>query len=187
MHEGEVAVGVPHIGWVSTEIHLSLAATRGSWPTARVVLSGLHGFHEDEGEPPLPPRLAPMLEEWTAILGLGPACLQRPFGTLSQGQQKLALILRALVGAPPLVIMDEVCQGLDSAHRARVLTLLDTIARTAAAGGGGWLTLVHITHHPDEALDAVTTHVLELERGKVRFVGAKPAYDADVARREQAP
>ena len=203
-YEGHVGVGVPHIGWVSTEVHLSLAQRCAAWPTAQVILSGLHGYeqeqqrhrhrhrhhHESDAassvhlakgyhapQPPameVPPHLAPLLAEWAALLDLGgPAALGKPFGKLSQGQQKLALIARALIGAPPLVVVDEVCQGLDSRHRALVLSLLDTIGRTA----GGWLSMLYVTHHADEALPAVT-HVLELEKGRVVFKGTAAEYVA---------
>lgn len=205
-YEGHVGVGVPHVGWVSTEVHLAFAQRCSAWPTAQVILSGLHGYeqeqhrhrhrhrhrhhHESDAassvhlargyhapQPPateVPPHLAPLLAEWAALVDLGgPAALGKPFGTLSQGQQKLTLIARALIGAPPLLIVDEVCQGLDSRHRALVLSLLNTIGRTA----GGWLSMLYVTHHADEALPAVT-HVLELEKGRVAFKGTAAEYAA---------
>lgn len=49
------------------------------------------------------------LREWGELLQLS-SLYDRPFGELSQGQQKLAIIARALVGAPQLLIMDEACQ-----------------------------------------------------------------------------
>lgn len=164
-------MGVPHIGLVSTELHLAMAHRCASWPTAQIVLSGMHGYASRDYHAP-PPKLAPMLEEWAALLGLAPTDLGKPFGRLSQGQQKLALIARTLIGAPPLVIMDEVCQGLDAKRRELVLSLLDAIGRTA---GGGWLSMLYISHHADEALPAVT-HVLELEKGRVAFQGTAEDY-----------
>jgi ABC-type molybdenum transport system ATPase subunit/photorepair protein PhrA len=189
-------VGVPHIGWVSTEVHLALAQRCACWTAAQVILSGLHGYEEEQHRrhrreddvgvhpsrgyhaprPPAPaeaapPHLVSTLHEWAALLDLRPADLAKPFGRLSQGQQKLALVARALIGAPPLLIMDEVCQGLDSRHRALVLSLLDAIGRAA----GGWLSMLYITHHADESLSAIT-HVLELEKGRVTFQGTAAAY-----------
>lgn len=181
-YEGRVAVGVSHIGMVSTELHLTLAQRCASWPTARVILSGVHGHGSEhlpaQGVPPM--KIASVLDEWAALLGMSRTDLGKPFGRLSQGQQKLALIARALIGAPPLVIMDEVCQGLDSKNRARVLSLLDAIGRTA---GGGWLSLLFVTHHEDEALPAFT-HVLELDKGRVAFQGTANDYAAAAAEKQ---
>lgn len=54
-------------------------------------------------------RVRGELASWADTLKLG-SSMQRRFGELSQGQQKLVIIARALIGAPPLVIMDEACQ-----------------------------------------------------------------------------
>ena len=114
----------------------------------------------------------PLLAEWGNILGLSETLLATPFGHLSQGQQKLAVIARALVGAPPLLIFDEAGQGLDSAHRTLVLSLLSRIVQTASS----WMSLLYITHHDDEALPDVTTHVLELDKGQVAFAGRRAGH-----------
>lgn len=199
-------MGVPHIGWVSTEVHLALAQRCAAWPTAQVILSGIHGYEEEQHRhrhhqpadnvtvrpprgyhaplPPadaVPPKLQPLLDEWAPLLDLRAEDLAKPFGRLSQGQQKLALIARALVGAPSLLIMDEVCQGLDASHRARVLSLLDAIGRAA----GGWLSMLYITHHADEALPCVT-HVIELEKGRVAYQGTSLEYEAAAAAAAEA-
>lgn len=198
--QGRVAVGVPHIGVVSTELHLQLAATCSEWPASAVVLSGLEplppaGMVDPASSPPPPPhppvdqgqpeherlerpflkppaRLLPLLKEWGDILGIS-SLYSTPFGRLSQGQQKLVVIARALIGAPPLLIFDEACQGLDSQHRALIMSLLTTIAKSASS----WLTLLYISHHEDEALPEVTSHVLELERGRVSFAGTSEQWN----------
>ena len=94
------------------------------------------------------------------------AIYDTPGFELSQGQQKLAVIANALIGAPPLLIFDEACQGMDSQHRRVVLSLLESIAPAASS----WLTVLYVSHHDDDALAKVTTHVLELEKGRVAFV-----------------
>ena len=59
-------------------------------------------------------------------------------------------------------------QGLDSVNRSKVLTLLETIAKAA----GQWMAMLYVTHYEDEN-PATTTHVLELEKGKIKFSGIK--------------
>ena len=82
-----------------------------------------------------------------------------PFSSLSYGEQRALLILRAAVKCPPLLILDEPCHGLDEEQRARVLSLLETIAQ------GGTSTLLHVTHDPTEVLPC-EHHILELQPGK---------------------
>jgi len=51
------------------------------------------------------------------------------FTRLSYGQQRLILIARAMIKSPPLLILDEPCQGLDRTNRNRVLELVDLIGQ----------------------------------------------------------
>jgi molybdate transport system ATP-binding protein len=46
---------------------------------------------------------------------------------LSYGEKRLALIARAMVKSPELLILDEPCQGLDRANREMVLALMERI------------------------------------------------------------
>lgn len=61
-------------------------------------------------------------------------------------------------------------QGLDSRNRARVLSLLDTIS-----GVANWGAMIHVTHHDDEALESAT-HILDVVKGKVHYLGEKQHY-----------
>ena len=40
--------------------------------------------------------------------------LQRPFAGLPAGAQRIVLLMRALVGCPPIVLLDEVWSGMDA-------------------------------------------------------------------------
>ena len=92
----------------------------------------------------------------------------------SAGEQKLLLLGAALGARPALLILDEVCQGLDAANRQRVLGLLQ------AVGAASGCSLVYITHHPDEWLPCLT-HVLHLHEGAATYAGPRSNYDAAVA------
>lgn len=89
------------------------------------------------------------------------------FGTLSQGEQQKVLIGRALMADPELLVLDEICAGLDLAARERFLALLDELA-----GQSDGPTLVLVTHHVEEVMPSFT-HALVLRDGAVVAQGAR--------------
>lgn len=90
----------------------------------------------------------------------------RRFADCSHGERKRALIARALVPRPPLLLLDEPGAGLDLAGRE---TLLAALARLASEEPD--LTLVATTHHLEE-LPSSTSHALLLREGRVVTAGA---------------
>ena len=78
------------------------------------------------------------------------------FSSLSYGEQRAILILRAAVKNPRILILDEPCHGLDENYRQKILDLLETVAQT------GTTTLLHVTHDPTEILSC-EHNVLELK------------------------
>lgn len=68
------------------------------------------------------------------------------FGSISYGEQRAILILRAAVKCPPVLILDEPCHGLDESFRQKILDLLEIVANS------GTTTLLHVTHDPSEVL-----------------------------------
>lgn len=95
---------------------------------------------------------------WLELVGMTP-WKERPFRSLSYGQQRLLLIARALVKQPPLLILDEPCQGLDALNRALVLGVIDRIAAT------GLTQILYITHEPEDRLECVTHELRHDGRG----------------------
>ena len=81
------------------------------------------------------------------------------FNNLSYGEQRAILILRAVVKAPQILILDEPCHGLDENFRQKILDLLEIVAQS------GSTTLLHVTHDPTEAL-AAEKHILEFHPGE---------------------
>ena len=92
---------------------------------------------------------------------------ERPWSVLSQGERQRVLIGRALMAAPPLLVLDEPCAGLDPAARERFLGFLERWGREPDAP-----TLVLVTHHVEEIMP-LFTHVLVLKNGEVLAAGPK--------------
>jgi iron complex transport system ATP-binding protein len=89
----------------------------------------------------------------------------RPWGVLSQGERQRVLIARALLAAPPLLLLDEPCAGLDPVAREKLLHLIEKQAARRAGPA-----IVFITHHVEEITPAFT-HVLLLRKGSVHAAG----------------
>ena len=144
------------IGWVSPELQLYF---RQAVSLLEVVCSG---FSDSVGYAPSGSYSSAQIElagRWIEAFGMAlpPETL---FSSLSAGQQRLALLARALVKNPPLLILDEPCQALDELHRAHFLQLLDRLCALTP------LTLIYVTHLKGE-IPAAITHQLRLEGGKI--------------------
>jgi molybdate transport system ATP-binding protein len=98
------------------------------------------------------------------------ALAERRFLTLSYGERRLVLIARALASRPKLLLLDEVGNGLDARNHARFLHWLSSTA-------GSSMPWVFATHRREDVPDAMT-HLLELEKGRVRRSGAMRAMQA---------
>jgi iron complex transport system ATP-binding protein len=90
---------------------------------------------------------------------------ERRFAVCSHGERTRALIARALVARPHLLLLDEPGSGLDLEGRE---TLLAALGRVVEHDSG--LTVVLTTHHLEE-LPPGTTHALLLRDGRVVSVG----------------
>jgi molybdate transport system ATP-binding protein len=92
---------------------------------------------------------------WLKFFGLASKAQCRP-RELSYGQLRRALLARALVAKPRLLLLDEPLTGLDPAQRA---ILKSHLARLMARG----ITLVMAVHHAED-LPRGITHVLNLHK-----------------------
>ncbi|WP_042198535.1 ABC transporter ATP-binding protein [Paenibacillus camerounensis] len=88
-----------------------------------------------------------------------------PFGTLSQGERKKAMLARCLMAEPKLLIMDEPCAGLDLYEREKMLAEIDKLKQRNVS-------VVYVTHHVEEIVP-LFTHVALIRDGKLAGSGPK--------------
>jgi len=86
--------------------------------------------------------------------------IEKDFSQLSKGEQRLVLLARALVKNPPLLILDEPCQGLDTVSIAYFKEVVDAICNTQER------TLIYVSHYLNE-IPSCVKRFLKLEKGEV--------------------
>jgi molybdate transport system ATP-binding protein len=136
-------------GIVNTPLQLTFV---GRQRVLEVVASGLHdtiGLYDFCGG-----RERELTIDWIKAVGLE-ALAEHRFDQLSFGEQRLALLARAMVKSPPLLILDEPCLGLDGVHRDQFLMLVDRIAAQ------GHTQILYVNHVAEE-MPACINQWLEL-------------------------
>lgn len=142
------------IGFVSPELLQCFHSTA----TCRQIVAT--GFHDTIGYlNPVTTDQEHIVDQWVKILELNESA-DEPFETASPAIQRLVLLARALVKNPPLLVLDEPCQGLDSSQQLRVQSVLDAVCMESPTA------LIYVTHYQEE-LPACINHLLELENGRV--------------------
>jgi molybdate transport system ATP-binding protein len=142
-----------NIGWVSPELHIYYPHTA----TCLDVVSS--GFFDSVGLYRRPSgEQSRQAAGWLGAFGMDGQA-EAPFHALSTGQQRLVLLARALVKNPPVLILDEPCQGLDEDHRRQFTSLLDRLCAFTP------LTLIYVSHYAEE-IPTCVTHQLVLEGGE---------------------
>lgn len=141
------------IGYVSPELHHYFESGSNCY---EVVASGLFDTIGLFRQPDR--RQVQLVDAWMETLGLA-GFKKRLFKQLSNGEQRLVLLARALVKNPPMLILDEPCQGLDSETAGRFVKLVDAICVQLNK------TLVYVSHY-DAEIPSCVTYTLKLEQGK---------------------
>ncbi|RZU18867.1 iron complex transport system ATP-binding protein [Kribbella rubisoli] len=139
-------------------------ALRSPLSIVDVVLTGLTGTIERMPRwEPTPAQTARALE-LIDLLGVSNLA-HSPWTTLSQGECGRALIARALIADPRLLLLDEPSTGLDVAAREQLLETLDHIHTTHPH-----LAWLLVTHHLEE-LPTCTTHATLIREGRILAAG----------------
>jgi molybdate transport system ATP-binding protein len=142
-----------NIGYVSPELHLffdqgatcSEILASGFFDTI-----GLFRLLNDEQKS--------AVKTWLQILNLGD-CENKALRSMSRGQQRLALLGRALIKAPPMLVLDEPCQGLDEDQTSDFIALVNSICI------GFGTTLIYVSHYLQD-VPSVVSRYLKLRDGK---------------------
>jgi molybdate transport system ATP-binding protein len=136
-----------HMGIVSSELHRQY---RVNGDLLTVVLSG---FYDSIGLYQQPEyHQIEIAQQWLKKIGLLDY-QQVSFRSLSYGEQRLALIARALIKSPYLLILDEPTQGLDELNRHRLLNFLEHLAEQKHS------TMLLVSHRKDEFLPIFKQHI----------------------------
>ena len=116
-----------------------------------------------------------LLKEWTQpatrhaevrrvleVVGLGDLGSKR-IRAMSGGQRRRVALAQALLGSPPVLILDEPTTGVDPEQRVTLRTVLAELARTS---------IVVLSTHQTEDVAALCERVVVLDRGQVRYDGS---------------
>lgn len=134
------------IGYVSPEMHLFYME---NVPTLNIVGSGFFdsiGLYRKCTE-----QQQKVAVDWMRVFGIE-ELKDRSFLTLSSGEQRLALLARAFVKDPDLIILDEPLHGLDVSNKKKAAAIIEQFCARPGK------TLIYVTHYPHELPASVDKH-----------------------------
>lgn len=141
------------IGFVSPEMHLYFEHSATVFETIASGLFDTIGLFKKINE-----THARRVDQWLEILCLQPV-KNKNLNQLPLGQQRLVLLARALIKNPPLLILDEPCQGLDNDQIENFKHIVDRICLFFNT------TLVYVSHYKSH-LPSCISKELRLEHGR---------------------
>ncbi|MEO5907644.1 MAG: ATP-binding cassette domain-containing protein [Ginsengibacter sp.] len=99
--------------------------------------------------------------QWLDFLQLSHVS-KKPLHSISTGLQRMILLARALVKNPPLLVLDEPCQGLDEKQSIQFVSLIDHICTDSNK------TLIYVSHE-ESNIPMCIEKVLHLEKEGQKF------------------
>ncbi len=138
-------------GVVSTQLQLNHV---GRTRVAEVIASGLYdsvGLYQTCSG-----KDKKIALDWLKVMELEDIATKF-YNQLSFGQQRLAMLARAMVKSPLVLILDEPCIGLDEPHRKLILALVDKIAER------GDCHVLYVSHTADEKPECISQDVELME------------------------
>ena len=138
---------------------------RSNLSVREVVLTGLTGTIERPLRwAPEPAEIA-QADALIAEVGLTSRA-EAGWKVLSQGERGRALVARALIADPQLLLFDEPTTGLDVAAREQLLETIDSLSVRSPQ-----LATLLVTHHLEE-IPETTTHAALISEGRLTATGA---------------
>ena len=141
------------IGYVSSELQANY-----DYPVTgeEVVQSGFFssiGLYEE-----VTGRQERIVRKWLKFFRME-AYADKDVRSMSYGEFRKILIIRAMVNDPDMLILDEPCSGLDISTRHDVLTTLEKLSKTRTR-------IILVTHHLEDLVPSVS-HILLMDEGRV--------------------
>lgn len=87
--------------------------------------------------------------QWMNVMGIQNIA-DRLFQNLSDGEQRLVHVARALIKQPQLLVLDEPLHGLDAVNKQMVMRIINQMASKNN------MTMIFVTHYTDETPDCIT-------------------------------
>lgn len=157
---GESASSKHHIAYVGSERQDKYVRYDWNLTVTQLVTTGLF----DEDIPLTRPSASQRAKVERAIRRFGLWSLRvRKFLSLSYGQRRLALVARAFVSEAPVLLLDEVFNGLDAKAKLKLRKALEAPRERHA-----WI----LTSHRPEELPANVTNVARMDRGRLSVEGS---------------
>ena len=150
----------PRIGFASTTIARRIPPKEKVVDVVLTAAYSVTGRWNEEYEGVDVRRAHRVLDEWKLD-----HLSERPFGELSDGEQKRVQIARAVMTDPELLLLDEPAASLDLGAREELLQMLGGYASSEGAPA-----IVMVTHHVEE-IPRGFTHALLLAHGEVQAAG----------------
>jgi molybdate transport system ATP-binding protein len=141
------------IGYISPEMHLYFEKTAACF---EVIASGL--FDSIGLFRKLSDTEEQQSDWWADVMQLKPL-YNKSLYQLSLSQQRMVLLARALVKNPPLLILDEPCQGLDDEQTSYFNQLVNLLCRSFGT------TMIYVTHY-EKDIPPCVNQFLRLENGR---------------------
>ncbi len=140
-------------GFLSPELHVYFNAASSGFETVASGLFDTIGLFRQVG-----PEDTEWVMQWMEVCGVSQLKEKRLF-ELSTGEQRMLLLARALVKDPPLLILDEPCQGLDPERKQRLLELINRVCTVTGK------TLVFVSHYEKDVPGCVDKYI-RIENGR---------------------
>jgi len=138
------------IGYVSPELHWYFDKTISVFETIASGFFDTMGLYRRLSE-----EQETLIAKWLAVFHLSEQAFKL-LSNLSVSQQRLVMLIRALIKNPALLILDEPCQGLDDQQTADFIYLIDHFCQDK--------TLIYVSHYDHEVPSCINKK-LELKEG----------------------